>query len=652
MRKIIRNIKFAAAILLATQIVFGRDSSDVRLFSAIARVGALYNYHLANFKAFDGAAYCGVFERGDGLAPAASFSLEFPISRRWNVALGALYSDRSAELTNVEGFYARDTAQMLARWIDTENLIDAKLQYIDIQADINYALINNFISGPLRANFSIRTGILLNNDYKQTERIISPEDAVFVVDGFKTKERSLSSGAIRTIVSPIWGISAGVENMLKTGGNSYFTQRFTLDYNISNLVSDAEWKALGVRFEIGVGFDFNKEAEIIEKKGYKPIPIDTASIDTIYSFAKEGIKSNIEIVDFEGEIYYGKVLLATLPYVNAVFFELGSAQIPTEYRFETADTNRVFSGFSPDIHYRALELIAGVAIKNPKSTIKLIGATSGLEDEPKGKKLALRRAIAVKNALVNLGVGEKRINVESRIYPEYPSNQKFEKGAAENRRCDILIENALLQEYVSEFNYKTLEGKYDIEIQTTGLSDSDDAKMFVDDNIFRDSLEYRKIPKRYFREINSFNEVLQFEENALLFARDSVFAAADSILVNCSELPKTPKELDLSKFNAILTFEYDRAELKRESRNLLKQLVDLLPAGTVVTVSGGADELGMKSRNEQLEKERAENAIKFMKTNAKKELRFDIIPGGHEKFPEDTPQGRFLNRSIQIRLRR
>lgn len=67
-------------------------------------------------------------------------------------------------------------------------------------------------------------------------------------------------------------------------------------------------------------------------------------------------------------------------------------------------------------------------------------------------------------------------------------------------------------------------------------------------------------------------------------------------------IQKTGEEVQISSFDAILRFDYNTDELPFENKELLRQMIDKLPNGTVITIYGSADALGTQQRNIQLKK--------------------------------------------------
>jgi outer membrane protein OmpA-like peptidoglycan-associated protein len=121
----------------------------------------------------------------------------------------------------------------------------------------------------------------------------------------------------------------------------------------------------------------------------------------------------------------------------------------------------------------------------------------------------------------------------------------------------------------------------------------------------------------------------------------------DRFIINPNSLDQIEEVLKLDNFEAILRFDYDSSELTTGNQILLRQLAEKLPDGSTIRILGSADELGTDQRNKELSNERAENTQNFIQNVSGD--KFKIETGiNNDKFPEDTPQGRFLNRSIKI----
>lgn len=627
----------------------------VEQFGLNVRAGILYNIYTANFSHFQGAIDCGIFESGKGLGYVLGAGYELPISSKSYLGLAIFISDRSGKLSLNSTFRSYDTTLKEVVNVYTENTIETRLLYFDIQPEFYQILTKNLINGPLRAFLNARISIPINSSFEQKETILSPENAVFNINGFRTRNRTIADGDITTISSPILGIGGGLENLLNIGNNNHLTQKISLDYYFNNLAKDVDWKTFALRIELGLRFSFMKTIEKII-----PTPIHETIEDTILA-QKETIEEessipqihptpllNISEKSKDLEILTGNELLATPPIVNAVFFDRNSAEIPEFYELKQGldsyyDQDPVY------IHKYVLPRIVEIVKKNPNSKIILEGTTSGNEYEPDGLTLSRKRAEAVEKALINLGVSKNRISIEPRIFPRVPSNQDFEKGVIENQRVDIVVIDAPLQEYMNLQKYAELNGKIEFFADFTNIPVNQN--VYFKSNFSKDSILVEKpkvIPIKIKERLKDDKGLYPY----FGFLQSDTLTAIYQNSIDLSKLSRRQVELSYDRFEAVLTFDYDRSELSNANKGLLKQLAEFLPDGFTIVLFGSADALGTEQRNIQLERERADAAEKFIRSITPKKFKFERITEFFNKYSEETQQGRFLNRSIRIKLKR
>lgn len=619
------------------------------LFALHPRIGWIKNFHTADFRSFQGAIDCGVFTEGDGQGFALSLTGEYPLSERAFLGLGIGFMDRSATLVNPGSFPARDTSTKEVVTVHTENTLETTLKYLELQPEFRYSLVPNFLRGPLRGVVALRMGFPMTTTFEQSEKIVSPSNAAFTSTGSRTQERAIASGEIYTRTSMSLGATAGLENMLRIGDNLFFTQQVLFDYNFTNIATDVTWKAYAVRIEAGVRYAFMStppappEPEpvintvitdpIVEAEPPPPPP----PVASIYI---DNVLTNSTVLEV------GNELLATLPLVNAVFFEKNSSVIPDKYEQEAG---RPKPDDAVAAHRFILVDIADIIRKNPNARITLYGATSGRDDEPEGNQLAESRAEAVRTALVELGVPQDVVAVRSALLPPNPSNQEFDEGRIENRRVDIMVQNAPLQEYVAQQRYAELQSVVTGRVSLQHFPP--DAVATVRSNVKDTSIQIASsgsfaIPfsRRVDAEQSSVLNVVTTVE-----AEDFNVRSSDQTDIAVATLPKREVELKLDKFEPILRFDYNKSTLSEANRDLLRQMLQKLPKGSVITILGSADALGAEKRNEQLSRERASSVEKFIRSIAGDA--YQITSSGAEaRFSDATPEGRFLNRSIRIRV--
>lgn len=124
----------------------------------------------------------------------------------------------------------------------------------------------------------------------------------------------------------------------------------------------------------------------------------------------------------------------------------------------------------------------------------------------------------------------------------------------------------------------------------------------------------------------------------------------DTVKVAIDKIREENVDLRTDEFEALLMFDFASSMLTDETKILLKQLVDLLPEGKTFVIIGNTDEIGLEEANKKIAAERAANAINFIKSNTAKTFYFEEKTNT-DKYDETTPQGRYLNRSIIIRIK-
>jgi outer membrane protein OmpA-like peptidoglycan-associated protein len=81
---------------------------------------------------------------------------------------------------------------------------------------------------------------------------------------------------------------------------------------------------------------------------------------------------------------------------------------------------------------------------NPQTTIAVIGHADSLETA--GNDISMKRAQAVKSALVNLNIKEERITALGAGSADPVANNQTDEGRAKNRRVVIIITNSEMKE--------------------------------------------------------------------------------------------------------------------------------------------------------------------------------------------------------------
>lgn len=609
------------------------------------KIGAGFTSYTANFRSFEGAADCGLFESGSGFGLFAGVGFEKSFFSNSVFGLGISFADRSGELTIENTFPARDLTNNQLVDLKTETKLATTIKFVEIQPDFRWNLTDNFINGPLRLIGGLRFFIPVANTFEQTETILSPSGAVFVnTIGRRTKTREIAANDINSINGLGYGLSFGLDNLLKIGKSTHFTQELLFDYNLSDFTEDAEWSAFAVRLQLGVRFSLQEKPEPVKETPPPPPPAPVVVEKKPEPVKTAKIVSTKDI----GKINSGNELLATAPLVNAVFFEKGKALPAGSYKDSEMSAEDYFKMDAVALHDNVLSRIAKIVTDNPKSLVTLESATSGNTNEPTGIELSKERADYVESRLINLGIPKSKINKQARLAPKFASNQDFPEGVAENQRVDVLLKNAPLQEYVDIQKYREFEGEIVVDIKLENFDKSASGTLSCDLNdksypIGGSQTVRIPIMKRLDEGATNLKYTLELK------VEDKIETIEGTI--DLSKKNVNVVDLSLDNFEAILRFDYNSSALSDDNKGLLRQLSEKLPAGATIQILGSADALGTEERNLILSKERAANTEAFINNVAG--TKFNIETGiNTEKFPEDTPQGRFLNRSIRIKVKK
>lgn len=602
-------------------------------FAIRAQGGLNLSIHSADFAGNGDVIDCGQLTSGSGINPVLQGVLEFPITEQWGMGLALGYAGRSATLARENTYPIRDGATGQEGTLVTDLKLQSTLSYLEIQPDFRMPLIGTWSQRTLGLIAGPRVSLPLTTSFVQHEVIVAPSNATFNAGSNRTQDRTIASGPITTRSSLLVGASVGLESFIPLSTTIAFVPAFSADYFVSSIVNDASWHTFGVRLEAGLRFAFFEKVAPPKKEVIQPPPPPPAVIVTPVSIA-------ITKPTFTGEVVTGNKLHATTPIVNAVFFDSTSSQIPASYKL--APDGYGMSADPVQAHNWIMLRVATVLKNNPRSSVLLEGSGDAT--------LGLARAEAVKHVLQTLGVATESIETHGRQLPKIPSNADFAGGREENNRVDIFVKNAPLQEWVTTEQFAQLRGTVGANVTRVGgapeLRDSGNIQV----RIVSINNSTREVPGNTGTVTIPIEEELRTGKDTVVLQVEAESYGAMSqypLSVTISTLPHRSIDVDAKNFKAVLRFDYNSAVLTPEVEQLLRQLVAKLPKGSVINIEGSADALGSAERNKKLSDERAQRTQDFVQTLSGNTLTVTIA-STNEHFSDDTPQGRFLNRSIRI----
>ena len=651
-RKISASVQSAILVLALALLILPFVGSDMSAQGPFAR--ERYAIHLrgglvsttydASFNQIEGSVDCGLFEEGDGTGLGLSLGLEIPIAERLHFGFVLGYRDRGGVLSAGDVLPVRDTTTGAIVNVPTTHELDATLSYLELQPELRYTVLDKLLGGPLRVMAAPRFVIPFSSSFEQREVIDDPALANFRNENGLEASRIVANDEINSVNGFGLGLTFGLENMIGLNENLHFTQQFAYDMNLGDVTSDADWSISGFRIEAGLRFAVNipePEPEPIPEPEPEPEPIPEPEPAPVPVASLE-----ISKIDAVREVGNELLALAQVSVVNAVFFPLNSSEIPARYALSD-DNEPVFDHVSK---YRLiLPDVARMLKDNPAAGVTLRGSSSD-DDENNPSGLARARAEAVRTALINLGVdaGSIRIVDDASPLPAQPSNQDFPEGREENRRVDITLRNAPQQTYVNRTNFSRLKG--DVTVKATMQNFSSDHRLLVTSNLdptARAMAGSGELNIPFSERITGKSDFeISLRGMSPILSKDAT--AARTIDVNSVRTEEV--ELSLEDFQPLLRFPYNSSVLGEENETLLRQMVRALPAGRKLIVYGSADRLGSAERNRELATERAQAVEQFLTSIAGTDYTIETR-NSEPIFPLNTPEGRFLNRSIRIEVK-
>lgn len=645
-RALLGGFLVAVSILFsAPEVVAQRESFAMRVQGGIA----LTTYN-ASFSTSLDVIDCGQFDFGSATGPSFNAILELRMADKWGIGIGVGYAGRSGSFQRTNVYPIRDTVTNVDTELTTTVELLPSLNFLEIQPDIRIALLGTYEKRLLGLVIGPRIALPLSSRFEQQETVLQPQNASFVVDGKRIQQRTIASSVFSTRASVLIGASAALESFIEISDNVAIVPQLAFDYYVNSVLTDADWKLLGLRAEVGIRFGFGSKApEPVAPRKADPVPPPPPiAIDTR--------PPTIDIVQptYTAEVVTGDELLATSPIINAVFFDSASATIQTTYR--RSNDGSLASTDPVQAHSWVLVRIADILKRNPQGKITLEGATSGSDEagasggagtssNAGGTQLAERRAQTVKQILVDLGVDPSRIQTRALVSPRIPSNAEYAGGREENRRVDLIVQNAPLQEWVSVQQFSEVRGSMNVRA-TPVNSVGSTMRIDVGGSDTTVSKDLRNVYVPFSAPIPAGATTTPVRVSV---ESGSAFASRTAI-VDVTTLSRRRIDLQTSDFEAILRFDYNSAELNEDVKSLVRQLTERLPQGSAITIYGSTDILGTDTRNKELSEQRASVTEAFIRSLVGNKFTIETSTSG-TRFADLTPQGRFLNRSIRITAR-
>ena len=694
-----------AIIVLCNSTVFAQDT----LRSRYGVFGGLsINAHSADFRALPGVPNCcPKFGSGTGVGPLFGLFYEMPLAIHLLFSLSASYVDHSALLSTTEPV-AVSVAGVLQN-ASFAHTVDATLSSIGVEPAIKFNLAGGlFVSG------GFRIGAMISKSYTQKEVTNTGTFLDSVGNDTKKSTRNQNSGDLpsaNTILLQGF-IGASYELPINSSHTTFLVPTVSYALGFTDVVNGISWKPNGIRASVGITFSprpsipkpvifdtiivadtttvfvesLNAPTVRLTDTRYEhstnetDIITELTTVHKIYLHEKLDphlLRASVQAFGLDDE--ENETPMATLqieeflqihshPLLGYIFFSDNSSEIPERYQTVTKSEARDFKldalfGLGDiEVHHNVLNIIGRRMKDYPKSSITLTGCNNDVGREKNNVDLSKARAEKVKSYLVEVwNIDASRIKTASRNLPEIPSSSKSEDGQGENRRVEITSDEPNVTDVFTATDTTRQAAPPQIRFRTTRVSASPIVSwsltvlqknqvltVFSGKGTPPDSLDWDLINDQ--KHVPHFSEPLTLNlsiRNSIGDEKNTSTTLQTQVRTIEQKRRERAKDVSIDKYNLVL-FNFGKSDMTPAHQRILTTVKSRLKPNSQIVIEGYTDRTGTSASNVKLATSRAKaTADALGRTDAK------VVGIGDRRLlhPNDTPEGRFFCRTVQITAR-
>jgi outer membrane protein OmpA-like peptidoglycan-associated protein len=355
------------------------------------------------------------------------------------------------------------------------------------------------------------------------------------------------------------------------------------------------------------------------------------------------------------------------PTLGFVFFDANSADIPQRYEHISQRESKSYSLKSLtdqddiDVHRSILNILAKRLVDHPQSTITVTGCNTDVDAERNNLALSRARAQSVKDYLTAIwGIDPARISVEARGLPEFSSSTKTQDGQEENRRVEInSSDSTLLDVFIASDTTRVPTPpmlRFTTSYQAGTTVDSWTLSISLQGKLIKRYTNQGPPPKNIDWDLTD-EEKSSPRVSGPLEARLVLKNSLGDQTMSTVSIPTVvrslrQKQLDhiadttVERYNLVL-FNYAKADLTAQHTRVLALLRSRLKPSSHISIEGFADRTGSTAANARISLARAEATKKAL---GREDAKVSGVGVQRLLLPNDTPEGRFLCRTVQINV--
>lgn len=499
-----------------------------------------------------------------------------------------------------------------------------------------------YVIDGLAVNFGGYFSPLLSQKYKYSERVISPDGAVFPENNLNYRnKKSASYYGKKGLTS---GINFGISYDIPLNHSKTLFVSPELDYfkGLEDIFDYAGWKISSTEATISFTYSLKpkKKKITVPKTVFVNDTINMEHPDILYSEFHRGktdtLYSNEELPDSIIKIqtisrtdtvykkFRQKIEFSVSPdsvavsqtaaenvfrILNRIYFVPGTAQILNYYSSEPKQLSNLYQVNSGIFNTIAKDL-------NHNKTDKIIlRASTVSKSDSANKKIFSDRIRALTNRLISAGISPNRISsVENKETAADKRNDSV--SDAENCFVEIYSDNPEILSPMSVKTNETNANPASVFISTAGskISSVKSAKLLLaQNNIVLDSVNFDTFPSEF---TYNFADNLLNRLN-LHYPLQFTLAVATSNNDNVVETKelyfKEGVRENILRLSLFL-FDFADAAIPTEQRNEISQFLANAAPNAEVKISGYCDNTGSAEFNKALSQRRAENAAEIIRS--------------------------------------
>jgi outer membrane protein OmpA-like peptidoglycan-associated protein len=640
---------------------------------------------------------CAPFTNGNGGGAVGALSLDWRFPSAYSILVRAAFSPSSVTMNGQLAATTKDA---------TGNIVPLELQEVMTVKSTNISLeiLPEIHSEQLKA--MLGATVLLNSamTWGVQSTIATPTNVTFN-NGFRTNQL-LPQSSVPNSRTLLIGVTGGVGLELPLSAKLTLSPEATGTYFLNSMKGDISWKQTAFTFLASIRYHLGCN---IPGKRHHAINMDTLRVnhinplgiafmqgtahsilelttgecqpDTLETFRRTDtlyktcppLAANVQMfgIDEDGRQSLSNLrkihvemeyVLDKIPLLPYIFFDSGSASIPTRYRQVASGTDLSHST-SVELNHQLLAIVAARLLKSSSGKIVIRGFVDSTELGANGR-LGAARARAVTAYFVDqLDVSPKKIQIDSSSdrLPLVATISELSAGRAEDRRVEILSnspeilspedQDSILEPGVIDPSAVIIrtEGS-----STAGITRSISTVQLQGKVLFDSAQAVLPAP-------HTFQITPALATNAQ--NRDqlkSTLTLRDECNFSQSAVANAVIEKDTSKYSVrrftLVNFRIGSAELSPQDTAKLHSFFMGLTPEDQISVKGYTDYLGNSAENMELSKQRADAIVSYWGRSWRKGNIISKYGVGDREFvfgisSYDLPEERFLSRTVVIEVK-